>query len=259
MDPILELASHYHLNVLEDAACAVGARYNGFHAGALADAGAVSFHPRKAITTGEGGMVLTNNAELADKVRALRDHGATLSDLQRHGSKRSFLIPDYNLAGYNYRMTDLQGAMGVAQMKKLAYIMERRTALAQRYDQALGNLDWLQTPITPPGYVHGYQAYVCLFQPEKPTLENVLRLHQQRNALMERLEDMGIATRQGTQALHILGYYATKYSLKPEDFPNTYLADRLSLTLPLYPQMTEAEQDYVCQKIVEASSHLQKR
>jgi dTDP-4-amino-4,6-dideoxygalactose transaminase len=239
VEPIIELARQYDLYVVEDAACGVGAWYNGHHAGTLADIGCVSFHPRKAITTGEGGMVLTNSEELAGKIRSLRDHGATKSDLQRHGSKRGFLMPEYNMAGYNYRMTDLQGAVGVAQIGKLR-------------DQALENLEWLETPYTPEGYVHGYQSYVCLFRPEEPTMGNVEELHERRSALMERLEDKGIATRQGTQAVHVLGYYQRKYGLRPADFPNAYLADRLSLALPLYVQMTDAEQDLVCQSLQEA-------
>jgi len=253
MKPILEIARQYNLHVVEDAACGIGAWYNGHHAATLADIGGVSFHPRKAITTGEGGMVLTNNEELAEKIRSLRDHGATKSDLQRHGSKRGFLMPEYHMAGYNYRMTDLQGALGVAQMGKLRYILERRIELAQRYDQALQNLPWLEIPYTPipEGYVHGYQSYVCLFRPEEPTMDNVEVLHERRNMLMERLEDKGIATRQGTQAVHVLGYYRRKYGLRPADFPNAYIADRLSLALPLYAQMTQAEQDFVCQSLQE--------
>ena len=106
----------------------------------------------------------------------------------------------------------------------------------------LADVKWLQTPVVPEGNVHGYQAYVCLFRPEKPRPDNVKRLHNQRNELMTRLESRGIATRQGTHAPVILGYYAEKYGLRPEQFTNSYLADRLSLTLPLYPQMTDEDQ-----------------
>jgi dTDP-4-amino-4,6-dideoxygalactose transaminase len=256
MHPILALAHSHGLHVVEDAACAIGAWYQGHHAGTLGTFGCVSFHPRKAITTGEGGMVLTHDKELADRIRSLRDHGASRSDLVRHGSKRSYLMPEYAIPGYNYRMTDLQGAVGVAQMAKLPYILERRTALAHRYDEALSELDWLQLPYTPGGYVHGYQSYVCLFQPERPSLHNVDRLHEQRNALMERLEERGIATRQGTQAVHVLSYYREKYHLKPADFPNAYLADQLTLALPLYPQMTDEELDYVVASLQEAGTQV---
>jgi len=249
MAPIMEIAKRHNLKVLEDAACAMGAWYHGYHAGALADAGALSFHPRKAITTGEGGMVLTKDAELAQRIRSLRDHGATLSDLQRHQSKYGFLMPDYDEVGYNYRMTDLQGALGVAQAKKLAFIMERRRAIARVYDSALAELGWLVTPYTPEDYKHGYQSYVCLFRPEEPTLANVERLNAMRNTLMARLEEVGIATRQGTLAVPMLGYYRRTYGFQPADFPKAWIADQLTLALPLYVQMTETEQDYVISEL----------
>jgi dTDP-4-amino-4,6-dideoxygalactose transaminase len=106
-------------------------------------------------------------------------------------------------------------------------------------------MGWLRTPTIPRGYVHGYQAYVCLYQPEKPTLASVERLHAGRNAQMDALETAGIATRPGTHAVHLLDYYRDKYGLRAEDFPMSYLADRLSLAIPLYPQLTHEEQDYV--------------
>lgn len=245
MWPLLDSARRHGLKVVEDAACAVGAWYHDHHAGTLADIGCFSFHPRKAITTGEGGMVLTSDEEMAQRVQSLRDHGASKSDLARHLGARSYLLPEFNVVGYNYRMTDLQGALGVAQMGRLAWILEQRTRLAQRYDAALGEGGWLRPPVLPAHCRHGYQAYVCLFQPESPTVANVARLSTQRNALMDALETAGIASRPGTHAVHMLGYYRDKYGFRPEDFPNAYLADHLTLTLPLYAQMTEAEQDFV--------------
>jgi len=158
-------------------------------------------------------------------------------------------MPDYPFAGFNYRMTDIQGAIGVVQMEKLREILVRRTTLAQRYDQELRGIDWLVTPYTPEGYVHGYQSYVCLFRPEEPTMANVEALHELRNTLMTGLEERGIATRPGTQAVHALTYYQQKYAFKPIDFSNAYLADRLSLALPLYPQMTVDELEYVATEI----------
>ncbi len=256
MDPILQFAHRHNLKVIEDAACGIGAWYHGKHAGTMGDFGAVSFHPRKAITTGEGGMALTSNPEWAALARSLRDHGATASDLQRHSQQRSFLLPDYPRVGYNYRMTDVQGAMGVAQMGKLKYILERRRELARYYDQALADVPQLRTPHTPDGYLHGYQSYVCLFTPEKPTMENVDRLHEMRNKLMAALEDKGIATRQGTQAIHIQEFYRAKYGYQPADYPQTYIADRLTLTLPLYPQMTPEEQAYVVEHLKQELSRL---
>ena len=252
MEPILALARRHGLWVVEDAACAFGGWYQGRHAGTFGEAGCFSFHPRKSITTGEGGMITTANADLAALARSLRDHGASRSDLTRHTAKASFLLAEYNHLGYNYRMTDIQGALGGAQMDRAPWILDQRLLRAQRYDALLAGLDWLTTPLVPAGYGHGYQAYVCLFHPEPPSMANVDRLHDWRNDLMLRLEAQGIATRQGTHAPVIQGYYREKYGLRPEQFPQAYLADRLSLTLPVYPQMTDEEQDYVCRNLREA-------
>jgi perosamine synthetase len=252
MDAVLALAEKHHLWVIEDAACAFGAVYRGRHAGTFGEAGCFSFHPRKSITTGEGGMITTQREDLDALSRCLRDHGASRTDLARHEGSKAFLLADYNHLGFNFRMTDIQGALGCAQIDRADYVLKRRGLLAKRYDEILTNVDWLQTPVVPHGDTHGYQSYVCLFRPELPSLANVERLHESRNALMKRLEHQGIATRQGTHAPVLLGYYVEKYGLRPEDFPRAYIADRLSLSLPLYPQLTDSEQDFVCQSVREA-------
>ena len=134
-------------------------------------------------------------------------------------------------------------------MDRVAWVLEQRTKRAKQYDRELASLAWLQSPLTPPGDIHGYQAYVCLFRPENPTLKNVENLRQKRDALMSRMEEQGIMTRQGTHAPVLLGYYMKKYGLHAENYPNATLADRLSLALPLFPQMTDAEMDLVCVKL----------
>lgn len=249
LDPILALAERRKLWVLEDAACALGAWYHGRHAGTLGIAGAFSFHPRKSITTGEGGMLTTSDAELAELTRSLRDHGASRSDHVRHQAKGSFVLSEYNHLGFNFRMTDLQGALGCAQMDRVDWILERRRQLAAAYDEQLADIDWLVTPHVPEGYAHGYQAYVCLFSPEAITPKNVEMLHERRNELMSQLEDQGIATRQGTHSPILTGYYSGKYGLRPEQFPRAVAGDRLSLALPLFPQMTEADQTFVVEAL----------
>lgn len=252
MAAIMRIAQKHGLRVVEDDACALGALYHGHHAGTLADIGCFSFHPRKAITTGEGGMVITADEKIAADVQSLRDHGASKSDLARHLGPRSFILPDFNIVGYNYRMTDIQGAVGAVQMSRLESILKLRTAAAKRYDSALSGLGWLRPPVLPPGYRHGYQSYVCLFRPETPSVRNVELLHEQRNALMTVLEQAGVSTRPGTHAVHILGFYAGKYEFKPEDFPNGYIADKLSLALPLFAQITEEELEFVVDQLVHA-------
>jgi dTDP-4-amino-4,6-dideoxygalactose transaminase len=240
------LAGRNGLWVVEDAACGFGARIDGRHAGAFGDAGCFSFHPRKAITTGEGGMLTTGRADVAALARSLRDHGASRSDLARHESASAFLLSEYPRLGYNYRMTDLQGALGCAQMDRGDWILAGRRRVAARYAEALSDLEWIEPPTTPSRFEHGYQAYVCLFQPEPATLDNVDALHRRRNDLMARLERDGIATRQGTHAAALVEYYASRYGFRPNDFPRAWIADRLTLALPLYPQMTDGEQDEVC-------------
>ncbi|MGQ0761912.1 MAG: DegT/DnrJ/EryC1/StrS family aminotransferase [Acidobacteriota bacterium] len=254
MQPILNVARKRNLWVIEDAACSFGSWYRGRHSGTFGDAGCFSFHPRKSITTGEGGMVTTNRYDVDETVRSLRDHGATRSDFDRHRGVGTFLLADFDRLGYNYRLTDIQGAIGCVQMERAEWILAQRRARASTYDQLMKDIDWLRLPVTPEDYVHGYQAYVCLFQPEQPTLANTERLHQQRNFLMTRLEERGIATRQGTHAVALQSYYAEKYDLRPEQFPNSYVADRLTLTLPLYVQMFEADQQLVVDSLTEVFS-----
>jgi dTDP-4-amino-4,6-dideoxygalactose transaminase len=252
MEPLMDLARRRGLWVVEDAACAFGGWYQGRHAGTFGDMGCFSFHPRKSITTGEGGMITTASADLDSLTRSLRDHGASRSDLARHSGKTAFLLSEYNHLGYNFRLTDIQGALGCAQMDRAPWILSERTRRARLYDEMLSGISWLTPPVVPEGYAHGYQAYVCLFRPEEPTLDNVARLNERRNQVMQRMEEQGIATRQGTHVAALQGFYREKYALTPEQFPHAYLADRLSLALPLYPQMTDDEQTAVCETLQEA-------
>ena len=249
MDPIMALAKKHNFFVVEDAACGFDSWYKGKHCGTFGDYGAFSFHPRKAITTGEGGMITTNKDESDALCRTLRDHGASRSDYQRHQQKFSFLLAEYNHLGFNFRMTDIQGALGVTQMQKQEKIMKGRRAGAARYDELLKNLDWLQLPFKHADYKHGYQSYVCLYMPEKPTLLNWEKMHDQRNQIMANLETKGIITRQGTHTAALLGYYATKYNITKEHLPNAFLAEMLTITLPLYMDITEEESNTVVQEL----------
>jgi len=254
MAPILEIAQKHGLWVVEDAACGFGARYDGRHAGTFGAAGCFSFHPRKSITTGEGGMITTASDELDELARCLRDHGASRSDLERHESTASFSLAEYEHLGFNYRMTDLQGALGSVQMDRAEWILEQRRACAKRYDEMLEGLTWLTPPSAPERCTHAYQAYVCLYRPEDPEPENAERLHRQRDEVMARMELAGVATRPGTHAAALARYYRERYEIAPEDFPNAYLADRLSLALPLYPQMDEGDQGLVVDELRRAGS-----
>lgn len=249
MNEINLIAKQHGLWVVEDAACGFGSRYHGQHVGALGDTGCFSFHPRKAITTGEGGMITTQDDALAEKLRRLRDHGAAMSDLQRHLGARPYLLADHPDAGYNQRMTDLQAALGAAQMERAADIIEERQRLAKIYDDAFVGLPWFKTPAHIDGLEHGYQSYPCLFQPEPVAVDSVSRINQSRNAWMDALQQVGISTRPATHAVHMLTFYREKYGLKPEDFPNAYTANDCSISLPLFHGMTEAEQGFIIEQV----------
>lgn len=252
MDPVMEVAKRKGLWVVEDAACALGAWYKGTHAGTIGDIGCFSFHPRKSITTGEGGMVTTMNSTLVPILDGLRNHGAVPKDPNKIGNiGHSSLLPSYSIAGFNYRLTDIQGALGFAQMKRLDWLLSERKRCAEYYQERLKGLDWLRLPAVPDHQRHAWQSYVGLFAPEEPSLRTVGKLTQRRNELMRLLAERGIATRQGTHAPAHLEYYTSKYHIRPEDFPNAYLADRLTLALPIFPGMSEAELDYVTSNLIE--------
>jgi dTDP-4-amino-4,6-dideoxygalactose transaminase len=252
MDPISQFAKQHGLWVVEDAACGFGSRYQGQHVGTFGDTGCFSFHPRKAITTGEGGMITTQDTSLADKLRRLRDHGAAISDLQRHLGPRPYLLADHTEAGYNQRMTDIQGALGSAQMDRAADIIAERKHLAANYHRAFAALDWLATPAQPAGYTHGYQSYPCLFQPARARQAAATRdttaikaINTERNAWMDQLQQQGISTRPATHAVHMLNFYQEKYDLAPTDYPNAFAANDCSISLPLFHGMTSEEQERV--------------
>ena len=180
----------------------------------------------------------------------MRDHGASKTDLERHIEKGGSLLPEYNMLGFNYRMTDLQGALGAAQMSKVDVILRGRQEAASRYDELLQGIAEIKTPFVPEGYRHAYQSYVCLYKVDALKLKNFHSIgwaeietwNQELNRLMAKLEGEGISARQGTHAVHTLGYYKKKYGSNDHDYPMSYIADRLSITLPLYYGMTEEEQ-----------------
>ena len=249
MTAICAIASERKLWVVEDAACGFGSRYHKQHVGTFGDTGCFSFHPRKAITTGEGGMITTQDGTLAEKLRRLRDHGAAMSDLQRHLGPRPYLLADHPDAGYNQRMTDIQAALGSAQMERATEILEERQRLASRYDAAFAGLPWLLTPPHCEGYEHGYQSYPCLFRSEPITSKSIPLINKTRNAWMDKLQQAGISSRPATHAVHMLKYYREKYRLNAEDFPNAWAANDCSISLPLFHGMTKAEQSYVIENV----------
>lgn len=249
IEAVNAIAKKYQLKVVEDAACALGAKIGETHQGAFGNPSCISFHPRKSITTGEGGMVLTDDEALAVRMRELRSHGNSISAAARHQGK-GFLLPEFNEAGYNYRMTDIQAAIGLAQAKKLDYIVEEKRRRAKLYNELITEkIPEFIVPTEPEGYFHTYQSYVCMLDYKKLGCADVAAGGKFRNELLQILEERGIATRQGTHAVHMLGYYRNRFGYKPEDYPNAYACDHLSITLPLYVQMSDEDQMRVVEEI----------
>jgi len=226
-----------HVRIVEDCACASGASYHGTPAGGLGDAASFSFHPRKSITTGEGGMVTTNDDALADVANMLRNHGASISEEQRHKGPRPYLLAEFNLLGYNYRMTDLQGAVGLVQLSKLDGFIAERQRWAEYYRDRLADIPWLRMPIFPENDVHAWQAFVTYVDPETAPMT--------RNELMERLQAAGISTRPGTHAVHMLGYYRENFGIEADDYPGARDCNDHTMAIPLHNRMTEEDYAYV--------------
>jgi perosamine synthetase len=225
------------VKIIEDAACAAGASLNGRPAGGLGDAAAFSFHPRKSITTGEGGMVTTQDPVLADRMNMLRNHGASISEEQRHNGARPFLLPDFNLLGFNYRMTDLQGAVGLVQLEKLDHFISERQRWSEFYIEQLADLPWLGMPKIPKNGAHAWQAFVTYVDPDRAPMA--------RNDIMARLQEEGIATRPGTHACHMLGYYRDRFKTTADDCPGARDCDAQTMAIPLHNRMSADDYKYV--------------
>ncbi len=225
------------LKIVEDGACAAGASLNGKYAGNLGDIGCFSFHPRKSVTCGEGGMLTTNDEAVAAHLDMLRNHGGSISEEQRHHGPKPYLLAAYDIVGYNYRMTDLQGAVGLVQLRKLQGFIEERNQWAEYYRQQLAGIPWLRTPEVPKGYRHGWQSYVTFVDEDKAPMK--------RNEMMELLQQQGISTRPGTHAVHMLGAYARRFGIKPSDFPSACAADQYSMAIPLHNKMVKEDFDYI--------------
>jgi perosamine synthetase len=231
---ILEIARRHGLRVVEDAAPSLGATVGPARVGSLSDFTCFSFHPRKSITTGEGGMITTNKPDAAARLRRLRSHGASTSDLARHRSG-SIDIEEYAELGFNYRMTDIQAAIGIVQMSRLETILIERRRLARRYTSMLAGVDGVEPPGEPPGRPHTYQSY-CIRVDARA-----------RPRVMIDLAAAGIASRRGVMAVHLEPFY--RASQPTVALPHTERATAETLLLPLYVGMTESDQDRVVETL----------
>jgi dTDP-4-amino-4,6-dideoxygalactose transaminase len=225
------LAQERNLHLIEDAACAIGSEYRGRQIGNPEHAPLVCFslHPRKILSTGDGGMITTNDAALAQKLRLLRQHGMSVNDLQRHRSK-TVVTEEYPVIGYNYRMTDVQAAIGIAQLRRLDGILQRRRAIAAHYDAAFVGQPGLEIFREPADVRWNHQTDSIRLPGATAAV---------RDGFMQRLLDEGIASRRGIMSIHREACYAAQAAGRR--FPESEKASDQCVCLPLYTQMTEAE------------------
>lgn len=232
MDAIMKIAGKHNLKVIEDAACALGAKYKNKSAGTIGDSGCFSLHARKGITTGEGGVVVTNNGNLAEKIRSLSVFGMAQAAWNRESRNRP-IIPEFTSVGYNYKISDITAAIGVAQLRKLEKIIEKKQSLAKYWDEKLRKIESITPPYVDENVRHVYQSYVALIDKRID-----------RDKTIEKLMEKGVQTQIGTYALHIQSAYNSK-----DRCPNSLDIFKRALALPIYYAMEEKDIDIAAQAI----------
>jgi len=246
MESILSLAGKYDLKVLEDAAHALPTTCKGSLIGAMAsDATVFSFYATKTITTGEGGMIVTRDPEIAKRCRTMRLHGISRDAFDRYTSTKPSWHYEVIAPGFKYNMTDLASSLGIHQLKKAWRFQKQRAEMAQRYDDAFGDLPLLLPPRAPAGDIHAHHVYAIRLGAE---------VKIPRDRFIERMSEKGIGCSVHFIPLHLHPYWRDRYNLKPEDFPNAQYAYERAVSLPLYTKMTMADQDRVINAVREILS-----
>jgi dTDP-4-amino-4,6-dideoxygalactose transaminase len=237
IDAFAALCKKHNLVLIEDAACAAGSAYKGKKIGSHSDLVCFSFHPRKVITTGDGGMVTTNNEAFYNRLKLLRQHGMSVNDRVRHMSDK-VIIEDHLEIGYNYRLTDIQAAVGIRQLERLDSIIAERKKIAERYHEGLKDIPFLRLPSELEGYQTNWQSYSIYLLSACPV---------KRNDLMQALLDVGIATRRGVMTSHRETAY--KNIMPGLSLPVSEDASDNSIIIPLYVPMDMADVDTVIREM----------
>lgn len=233
LDAYNMLCEKYKLKLIEDAACAIGSEYKGRKIGSHSDLVCFSFHPRKVISTGDGGMITTNRKDYYDRLKLLRQHGMSINDRLRHESK-TLIFEDHTEVGYNYRMTDIQAAIGIKQLEKLDWIVGERRKVAAAYNEAFKDMPSVQLPTEKEGYFSNYQSYSVYLNRSCPI---------KRNSLMQDLLDAGISTRRGVMTIHKEVAYMNEAG--NTKLPVSEDLQENSIMLPLYVPMSNEEIQYI--------------
>jgi perosamine synthetase len=240
LDPIEACARRVGVPIVEDAACAVGSRYRGRPVGGSGHLACFSFHPRKVLVTGEGGIITTSDPELAARLRRLRHQGMSVSDLERHRADRTS-IESYEEIGYNFRLSDLHAAVGIVQLGRLDELLRRRRAIAARYGAALRQSAVVELPACPPWAEPNHQSYAV-------RLRGASRA--ERDAFLEAMRRRGVATRRGVMAAHLEPCYRGARVGGP--LVHTEQAAAQTVCLPMYADLVERDQERVIESVFDA-------
>lgn len=240
MKPILDLAQKYGLKVVEDAAHAIPTIYQGKLIGSLdSDVTVYSFYATKPITTGEGGMLVTKNAEIAKRCRIMRLHGISRDAFDRYTSTKPAWHYEVIAPGFKYNMTDVAASLGIHQLKKAWMLQKKRSDIAKRYNENLKDLPLILPPQPSQGDIHSWHLYVIRLNSAKIS----------RDSFIEQMTDKGIGCSVHYIPLHIQPYWRDTYNIKPNDFPCALAAYEQAVSLPIYTKMTEADQERVIQSV----------
>ena len=244
IDAFKMLCDKYNLKLIEDAACAIGSTYKNAKIGSHSELVCFSLHPRKVISTGDGGMITTNRKDYSDRLKLLRQHGMSVNDRVRHESKK-LVFEDHVELGYNYRLTDIQAAIGIKQLNKLDWIIEERRKIASAYHEAFKDIDFFRLPSELPGYFTNYQSYSIYLEDHCPI---------SRDVLMQSLLDTGIASRRGVMTTHRESAY--RLICKDISLPISEKLQDNSIILPLYVPMENADVQYIISNMLRLVSDL---
>lgn len=240
-DEINKIAKKHNLLVIEDACHALGSTYKGKKIGSLSDMTIFSFHPAKAITTGEGGMVLTNNKRFYEKMRSFRHHGIVKKP------EKGLWYYDIQSPGNNYRITSFQAALGLSQLKKLSGFLQRRREIVRQYNKAFGDIEEIITPPEPKGYRSAWHIYPVQFRLEK--------LKVNRKKLFSEFRSQGIGVQVHYIPVHLLSFYKKEFDYRVGDYPITENYYERAVTLPLFPKMTNAQ----VERVIKATKQIIKK
>jgi len=242
MEEIMRIAKKHNLYVIEDACEAIGTEYQGKKVGSFGDAGVFGFYPNKQMTTCEGGMIVTNDEKIAKLCQSMRNQGRDEND--------SWL--SYSRLGYNYRLGEIEAALGLIQLERMNEMLEKRQRVADHYNKRLADVEGIKIPYLDPRIKISWFVYIIRLNPERFSKED-------RDKIIERLENRGISCRNYFPPIHLQPFYVEMFGFKKGDFPITEQISDSTIALPFYNNLTEKEIDYICDNLKDILKTYNKR